>query len=300
MTSYRVGAASITRIEEVLEPGFTPAMLFPGIDMGVFDAHPQLRSPQFFDAATGRVRSSIHGWLIRLDGRTILVDTCSGNQKPRQLPMFARFHMLNFPFMENLAQAGVAPDDVDIVFCTHLHIDHVGWNTRKDGDRWIPAFPKARYVFGRAEYAHWREGGEGRRLFPANIAVIEDSVDPVVEAGLVDCVEAGDEIAPGLRAEAAPGHTATQLALRYAGADGASFVCCGDVLHQPIQIYAPDLNSCFCEDGVAARATRRALLERAAHEGTLILPMHFGPPHAGYVRRAGDGFRFEPATPVDP
>ena len=305
MTAFRVGAATITRIEEVLELGFERSFLFPGLDPAVLDRHPELVRPNFYDRASGRFVSSIQGWLIRLGGRTILVDTCTGNGKVRALPVFQRFHMLDLPFVENLARAGVAPEDVDIVVNTHLHIDHVGWNTRRvsdpsrpGGHRWVPAFPRARYLIGRAEFEHWAEGGEGRRLFPLNTDVILDSVDPVVEAGQVDLVEDGHAIAPGLTLYLAPGHTATQMILKYASPEGA-FVCAADVLHQPVQIYDPDVNSCFCEDPEAARATRRALLAECAETGALLLPMHFGPPHAGYVRREGAGYRFEPAIPID-
>ena len=293
MTTFTTGDATVTRVEEVLELGFDPTFLFPGFDPAIFDEHPQLAQPNFFDAASGKVISSIHGWLVKLSGKTILIDTCSGNGKARALPLLKRFHMLEFPFLDNLAAEGVLPENVDVVICTHLHVDHVGWNTRAQDGRWVPTFPNARYVFGKAEFEHWTQG-DGPRLFPENVAVIEDSVLPVAEAGLVDFVAPGDEILPGLTVEAAPGHTATQLAVKYAGADGG-FICSADVLHQPIQIYKPELNSCFCEDQDAARATRRRALEFCANTGALLLPMHFGPPHAGFVRRDGAGFRFEPA-----
>ena len=296
MNTFAIGSASVTRIEEVLEQGFAPDFLFPGFDPGLLDRHPQLKAPNFLDRDSGKVMSSIHSWLIRLNGKTILIDTGSGNGKARALPLLRRFHRLSFPYLDNLAAAGVVPDDVDLVICTHLHVDHVGWNTRDDHGRWVPTFRNARHVFGRAEYEHWTTG-EGPRLFPQNIAVIEDSVLPVVEAGLVDFVEAGDSILPGLSVEAAPGHTATQLAVRYEGADGA-FLCTADILHQPIQIYDPSLNSCFCEDAAQARTTRRRVLDDCADSGALLLPMHFGPPHAGYVRREGAGYRFEPAIPA--
>lgn len=290
MTSFRIGDVTVTRIEEVLEKGFRPEMLFPGIDMAVYDQHPLLRD--FFDVESGQVWSSIHSWLIQVNGKNILVDTCSGNGKVRALPKFQRFHMLDFPFIDNLAAAGLRPEDVDIVFCTHLHIDHVGWNTRKDGERWIPAFPNARYKFGRREFEHWTTG-EGPKVFPDNVPVIEDSVLPIVEAGLVDFVDHGDEIAPGLRVEDAPGHTPTQLILKH-DSPGASFVISADCIHQPVQVYAPHLNSCFCEDQEAARATRRDLLDYCADTGALLLPMHFGPPHAGRIRREGAGYAFTP------
>lgn len=291
-TRFQLGDVTITRVEEVLEKGFRREMLFPGIDLAIYDEHPVLRD--FYDAESGQVWSSIHSWLVQADGLNILVDTCSGNGKARALPRFQRFHMLDLPFMENLGRAGLKAEDIDIVFCTHLHIDHVGWNTRREGDRWVPAFPNARYIFGRREFAHWTEG-EGPGIFPENVAVIEDSVMPVVEAGLVEFVDDGDEIAPGLRVEAAPGHTPTQLILKHER-PGSEFVISADCIHQPVQVYAPHLNSCFCEDQESARTTRRALLDYCADADALLLPMHFGPPHAGRIRRAGSGFAFEPAA----
>ncbi len=290
MTRFQIGDVTVTRVEEVLEKGFRPEVLFPGIDLSIYDRHQVLRD--FYDVESGQVWSSIHSWLLQVDGLNILVDTCSGNGKARALPLFQRFHMLDFPFMENLERTGLRGEDIDIVFCTHLHIDHVGWNTRLEGGRWVPAFPNARYMFGRKEFAHWTTG-EGPKLFPANVAVIEDSVLPVVEAGLVDFLDDGDEIAPGLRVEAAPGHTSTQLILKN-DRPGSEFVISADCFHQPLQVYAPDLSSCFCEDPEAARATRRVLLDHCADTGALLLPMHFGPPHAGRIVRADDGFAFEP------
>lgn len=296
MASFKVGSATITRIEEVLERGFRPSFLFPGFDPALFETHPQLAEPNFYDAERDCLMSSIHSWLLRIDGKTILVDTCSGNGKTRALPLFQRFHMLDFPWLANLAAAGVTPEDVDFVFCTHLHIDHVGWNTRHDGDAWVPTFPNARYLFGRREYDHW-VGGPGPQIFPENVAVIEDSVAPVVAAGLVTFVGDGDEILPGLTVEAAPGHTNGHLSLKYTSPEG-SFIVTGDCLHQPIQIYVPELNSCFCENPEAARRTRRGLLDWCADTAALLLPIHFGPPHAGFVRRDGVGYRFEPVSPV--
>ncbi len=294
MTTFTIGNASVTRIEEVLEKGFRPSWLLPGFDAEIIKRHPILAQPNFYDASEDRVMSSIHSWLLRIDGKIILVDTCSGNGKTRALPLFQRFHMLDLPFIDNLVKEGVRPEDVDIVFCTHLHVDHAGWNTKLEDGGWTPTFPNARYIFGKAEYNHWTSG-KGPELFPENIQVIADSVTPVAEAGQMELIEDGEEILPGLRVELAPGHTVTQLILKYESAEGA-FVISADCIHQPIQIYAPELNSCFCEDKEAARDTRRKLLNYCADRNALLLPMHFGPPHGGYVLRDGDGFRFEPAA----
>lgn len=297
MTAFQVGDFRIDRIEEVLEPGYPPEFMLRGFNQEMFAQHPDAATGQFYDRATGKSWSSIHSWLIRGKGLTILVDTCSGNGKARALPVFERFHMLDLPYLDNLAAAGVRPEDVDIVFCTHLHIDHVGWNTRGEGDAWVPTFPNARYLFGDEEFAHWAPGGKGREVFPDNVPVIEDSVMPVIEAGLVEFVSAGDEIAPGLQTVAAPGHTMTQLMLRHDAPDGG-FVISADVLHHPIQIYEPHVTSRFCEDITAAETTRRALLAHAADSGALLLPMHFGAPHACRVTRTASGFAFTPATPL--
>lgn len=299
MTRFQVGNATVERVEEVLEHGFEPSFLLPGFDPALFDEHPETATPNFYDRGSGRVVSSIHSWLIHVGGRTVLVDTCSGNGKTRALPLFQRFHMLDLPYLDTLGAAGVRPEDVDLVVCTHLHVDHVGWNTRRAGadDAWVPTFPNARYLFGRAEHAHWTTGG-GPEVFPENVDVIADSVTPVVEAGLAEFLDPGDEILPGLTVEAAPGHTPTQLVVKYDDGTGA-FIVTADVLHQPVQVCAPHLSSCFCEDPAAAAATRRRILGEAAERGALILPMHFGPPHGGHVRRANGGHRFMPATPAE-
>jgi glyoxylase-like metal-dependent hydrolase (beta-lactamase superfamily II) len=297
VTSFRVGPATVTRVEEVLEEGFTPSFLLPGFDPALLKEYPQLAQPNFIHSGSGKLMSSIHTWVIRIAEKTVLVDTCSGNGKARALPLFQRFHMLDLPYLDNLAGAGVRPEDVDIVFCTHMHVDHVGWNTRRDAKSWVPTFRNARYLFGKAEYDHWTVGS-GPKVFPENVPVIEDSVLPVAEAGLAEFVGDGDEILPGLTVEAAPGHTRTQLILKYEADDGSAFVCSADCLHQPIQVYAPELNSRFCESPDEARQTRLRLLDYCADRGALLLPMHFGPPHAGYIVRKGSGYRFEPAMPA--
>ncbi|MGA0595240.1 MBL fold metallo-hydrolase [Enterovirga sp. CN4-39] len=296
MTRYTVGPATITRVEEMLGPGAPPDFLFAGFDPALFERVPLLKDQAFYDAAAGRVISSVHSWLIRLHGKTILVDTCSGNGRQRA-PLFQRFGNLDTPYLQRLAEAGARPEDVDIVLLTHLHVDHAGWNTHWQDGAWRPTFPNARYLMSRAGLARWLPGGDGPAALPEHVAVWEDSIRPVVEAGLVDTIEPGDTIVPGLTVAAAPGHEPHQFVVRFE--DGPRrFVCSADVLHQPIQIYAPHLNSCFCEDGETARATRARYLAEWAESGALILPVHFGYPHAGYIRRDGDGYAFEPAVPL--
>jgi len=294
MATHRVGQFAITRIEEMLTPGFVPEFLFPDFTADIFAQAPQLKEARFWDEASAKVMSSMHSWVIRDGKRTILVDTGCGNAKRRALPMFQRFHMLDLPYLDQLAAAGIRREDVDLVICTHLHVDHVGWNTMLVDGRWVPTFPNARYIFGRAEFAHWRSPTGGITKLPENEEVITDSVMPIVEAGLADFVDAGDRLFDGLEIAAASGHTAGQFQVRLTdGHDAAVFS--GDCIHQPMQVYRPDWNSRFCEEPEVARATRRDLLDWCADRGALLLPAHFGAPHAGRVRRHADSFTFLPA-----
>jgi len=186
----------------------------------------------------------------------------------------------------------VAPDEVTHVINTHLHVDHVGWNTRWRDGRWTPTFPNARYVFGAEELARVLQpaaGAESNGVAPE----IEDSVLPVVERGLVETVRAGDELCPSVSFEAIPGHTMGQLSVRLAS-EGRSALFTGDVFHQPVQIVRPHWNSRFCENQEVARATRARVLDAEADRGTIVFPSHFGAPHAGRIRREGDGYRFVP------
>jgi len=293
MPSGLSGSWSLTRIEEMLTPGFDPAFLFPDYDAEILREHDQLARPGFWHPATGKVMSSMHSWMLRNDRHVILIDTGCGNGKERARPLFERFHMLDKPYLDRLAAAGVRPEDVTLVICTHLHIDHVGWNTRLQDGRWVPTFPNARYLFGRREFAHWSEGGAGLAALPENGPVIEDSVRPVVEAGLAELVDDETEGLPGISVQAAPGHTEGQLAVIVR--DGRRrYLFSGDSLHQPMQVYRPHWNSRFCEDAARARETRRGLLEFCVEEEALLLPAHFGAPHGGFVRRSGADYRFEP------
>ena len=166
MASTRIGGVEVARIEEMLTPGFDPAFLFPGFSAALLDEFPELRNPNFFHAETGKVMSSMHSWLLRIGDDVVLIDTGCGNHKHRSAKAFQRFHMLDLPFLDRLAAAGVRPEDVTYVINTHLHVDHVGWNTALVDDAWVPTFPRARYVFGAREYANWTKDGRSLRAQP--------------------------------------------------------------------------------------------------------------------------------------
>jgi glyoxylase-like metal-dependent hydrolase (beta-lactamase superfamily II) len=289
MTTRMIGEHSVTRIEEMLKPGFPANHLLPDWDPAVLEEHGAWLAPNYYEAATGRFISSIHSWLIRTRHHTILVDTCCGNGKNR--PGMDRFHMLDTPYLERLRAAGVAPEEVDFVLCTHLHVDHVGWNTRLIDGRWVPTFPNAKYVFSRTERDHW-DPSRNPNLPESAREVFTDSVHPVIAAGQEMVVEMTDQLGDGLLIEPAPGHAPGHVILRLIS-QGDEGVFIGDVMHHPIQVYRPEWSSRFCTDPTQAAESRMRVLEHCAESGCRLFPAHFGAPHIGWVRRNGSGFRFE-------
>jgi glyoxylase-like metal-dependent hydrolase (beta-lactamase superfamily II) len=225
--------------------------------------------------------------VIRTPHATILVDTCSGNDKER--PHKQRYHRKNWPHLANLAAAGFAPDDIDYVLCTHLHADHVGWNTRLVGGRWVPTFPNARYLFARREWEHW-ERDELRASYTTD-PYYEDSLLPVVENGQAQLVASDYAFDDSVWIEPWPGHTPGHVCV-IARSSQASVVMSGDIMHTALQCAEPQLNSCFCVDPEAARKTRRRFLETFADSSVMVIPSHFPTPTAGWIRSQEGSFRF--------
>jgi glyoxylase-like metal-dependent hydrolase (beta-lactamase superfamily II) len=287
--TWKIGDATVTRIEEQLGPGsYPPDQYFVGFDRAVVERNLSWLAPNHYVPESDALVTSVHSWLVRTKHHTILVDSCSGNHKDRHF--WPRFHMLDTPYLERLAAAGVAPEDVDFVLCTHLHADHIGWNTQLRDGRWVPTFPNARYVFSRKECEHWdpqvnRAGAED----PHRRIAYQDSVLPVIEAGLAELVTGPHALGDDLLIENAPGHTPGHILLKLLHPEGGG-VFCGDVIHHPLQVYAPDWVMCFCEDHAQSRRTRRKVLEHCAETGALLLPTHFGAPHVTAIERAGDAF----------
>lgn len=296
MTKVAIGDFAVSRVEEMLTPGFDPAFLFPRFDAAILSDHAELTDPRFFDRATGRVMSSMQSWLVRRGDDVIVIDTGCGNGKTRSAPAFRRFHQLNLPYLDRLKAEGVTPEQVTMVINTHLHVDHVGWNTTLDDKgRWVPTFPNARYVWGRVETAHWLDLPDGLKAQPEAFETVEDSLRPIRDAGLVDLVDDGDEILPGLSFRAAPGHTIGQMQV-WLESKGELGIFTADCLHQPMQVYRPEWSTCFCEDPDGAIATREVLLDVAATRDAVLFPSHFGAPHAGRIGRRPGGYRFIPLT----
>jgi glyoxylase-like metal-dependent hydrolase (beta-lactamase superfamily II) len=282
VATWTIGNVTVTRIEEQL--GFAsrpPEQYLDGFDREMLARHLDWLVPHHYSPADDRLISSIHSWLIRTGRHTILLDSCAGNHKNR--PGFSRFHQLDTPFLQRLHAAGVRPEQIDIVLCTHLHADHVGWNTMLRDGHWVPTFPNARYLFSRVE----TEIGDPRRN-PAADADLQrggayrDSVLPVIESGQAVLIDGEHAIDDSLTIVPAPGHTPGHVVLWLANSMGRA-VFCGDVLHHALQMHAPHCNSAFCELPEAARATRRRILEQCVEHGAALFPGHFGAPHVARV-----------------
>ncbi|MCB4821586.1 MBL fold metallo-hydrolase [Roseicella aerolata] len=285
--SFRLGDLEIHRVIEEEEPLFDPLEFFPGLTQEVLDENRSWLEPQAIDPATGKVRLCIQSYLIRTPHHTILVDTCVGNHKHRPNRPF--WHMKTAETWErNLAATGFSVSDIDYVMCTHLHVDHVGWNTRLENGRWVPTFPKARYIFGEKEYAYWSE--EHAR---APNPVIEDSVLPVVAAGRADLVATDHALNDHVRLTPTPGHTPDHYAVEL-GKGETIAVLTGDLIHSPLQARYPEISMRADVDQKQSAVTRRRFLECHCDTGRLICTAHFPSPSTGHLTRWGDGFRFMP------
>jgi glyoxylase-like metal-dependent hydrolase (beta-lactamase superfamily II) len=298
MRTKRFGTISIDRVEENGRFLFPPSWLFRDIDVAFVEKYKAALGPALIDEQSNALVVSFHSYLIRAGARTILVDTCNGNCKPRPgVPW--QDGLTADTYLTNLKRLGLQPRDIDIVLCTHLHGDHVGWNTSLVDGRWTPTFPNARYVMSRQDYDYFEplshtQGGQK----PKHLA-FPDSILPVAEAGLVDFIDVARtprlSLADGVTIEAAPGHTPGQVMVRVEGAGDCAFLT-GDIIHHPIQFLAPDLVNPGDVDPATARTVRNRLIADIAVHGALMLPGHFPDPSAGriYSRYGGYRFEFEP------
>jgi glyoxylase-like metal-dependent hydrolase (beta-lactamase superfamily II) len=227
---------------------------------------------------------SIHALVVETPSRRIVVDTCLGNDKEnRRIPTWNR---LQTSFLSDLAAAGYARETIDTVICTHLHVDHVGWNTMLVEGRWVPTFPNARYLMGRIEFAHWASQHEREDMS----AVLADSVTPVWEAGLVDLVETDHRICGEVSLVPSLGHTPGHVSVRIAS-QGEEALITGDFMHHPCQIAHPEWSSTADSDPVEAQLTREHMLTHFADAPILVIGTHFAGRTAGHVVRDGDAFR---------
>jgi glyoxylase-like metal-dependent hydrolase (beta-lactamase superfamily II) len=225
-------------------------------------------------------------YIVRTPHHTILIDSCIGNDKPR--PTRPKWNMkTDETYMRALAAAGFSVGDIDFVMCTHLHVDHVGWNTRLENDRWVPTFPRARYVFARGEFDYWTEQNA-----KAEVPPFADSVLPVVEAKKADIVTNDFSLGDHARILPTPGHTPGHVAFTF-GKGKDDLVFSGDLMHTPLQTLYPELSPKFDVDPKRSAVTRRSFLERFCDTGTLCCTAHFPSPSSGKIKRKGNGFMCE-------
>lgn len=291
MNVWQIGQVKITQVVEAGPSPTSTKFLFSDPPPDLVHRHRWL-FPHFAQD-DGKLLMSVHAFVIESAGRTIVVDTCVGNDKPRRNPGWNR---LTTRFLDDLAAAGFAPERIDTVLCTHLHVDHVGWNTRWDGARWVPTFPNARYLFARTEWQHWADEAAARRAANPDAGpeddVFGDSVQPIVDAGLADLVAMDHRLTDEVALEPTPGHTPGHVSVRIRSG-GQQAVITGDLMHHPIQCSEPDRLVKFDSDATQARETRRRFLACCAADRSLVLGTHFAHPTAGRVVAAGDAWRFD-------
>ncbi|MGA1372976.1 MAG: MBL fold metallo-hydrolase [Pseudomonadales bacterium] len=284
MLQWKVGDITITRVLEMEMPvPYHPQYSF------IREATPEaLRELPWlyphFVTEEGALRLSIHALLVQAPGLNLIVDTCVGNDKPRSL---LGNRSLSTTFLDSLAAAGCPREQVDVVVCTHLHVDHVGWNTMLVEGEWVPTFPKARYLIGRREYEHWSRDGDAEQQ-----AILSDSVRPIFDRGLATLVEMNHRISPDISLTPTPGHTPGHVSVQIESR-GARALITGDMLHHPCQFGHPEWSPSFDSDPVSGANMRRSVMERVAGEPVLVIGTHFASPTAGHVVREGDAFRFD-------
>lgn len=279
MQTWQVGDVSIARIVETEGTIMSAAVLLP-------EATPEnvlpiaWLQPNFIDAQ-GQLITSIHALLVRSQSQRIVIDTCLGNDKPRAVP---QWNQRQGSFLADIGAAGFPREAVDFVVCTHLHPDHIGWNTMLVGGRWLPTFPNARYLFAAREWEHLE------RQPPSGIGdYAGDSVRPVIEAGLADLVEPGFRLTDEVWLESTPGHSPGHVSVRIASR-GAHAVVTGDLMHHPCQIARPHWSSPFDFDREQALDTRRSFISRYGDAPVLVIGTHFAAPTAGYIIAGDEGW----------
>lgn len=276
---WTVGNVKITRIVEMETVGSTRFIL-PAATNEEIRKLPWLMP--HFATEEGRLKMSIHSLVVETPTRRIVVDTGLGNDKQgRGVPIW---NNRRTPFLETMTAAGFSPDSIDTVLCTHLHVDHVGWNTKLVDGKWVPTFPNARYVFGKTEYAYWRD----HTAEPDKVAVFNDSVKPVVDAGQTELIPSDHRLCEEISLIPTPGHSPGHMSVLIESG-GEQGLLTGDVAHHPCQMAHLGWSSLVDSDPAQSAATRHKLFSRFADMPTLVIGGHYS---AGHIKRDGEAFRF--------
>ena len=283
----KVGEIEIARVLDSYILGETMQAWFPDFDREAVRAHVHWLCPTHYNPETGHFAMPVHSWIFQVNGYNVLIDTCVGNDKPR--PGLFEFHKLTTNYLGRLAEAGMRPEDIDYVLCTHLHVDHVGWNTKLEDGRWVPTFPNAKYVLSRVEYEAAKADAENPKLPWFLKQVFADSIYPLVETGKAVLVGGVHELLGALTLRPAHGHSAGHMRIELKS-QGAQGVFVGDLLHSPVQVPFWKWSTRVCWNQKMAAESRRELLEYCAAEDVLLLPGHFAMPYVGRIRHDGDTF----------
>lgn len=285
---WKVGDTTITKITEIVYPEFSEVIpaATPEVVKKVKWLFPHFVTPE------GKLSLSIHALIVDTPGAKLVVDTCIGNDRNRE-PMSIMSNLLT-SFLEDMIAAGYPPESINYVLCTHLHLDHVGWNTRLVNGKWVPTFPKASYLMDKKEIAFYGNIDEKPTddFMQVQRRVYADSVQPVFDAGLAKPVEGPAQVCEGVRLIPTPGHTPGHCSVLIES-KGEKALITGDFMHHPIQFHDPGLVTPFDVDNNAAVATRRRVFNEYADTPTLIIGTHFAGPTAGKLVRDGDGYRLE-------
>ncbi|HKF29453.1 MAG TPA: MBL fold metallo-hydrolase [Candidatus Binataceae bacterium] len=284
MSTWKIGDVTVSRIIESEAP-WPGTWLLPDATADNIKKEASWLFPTFSDEK-GKLRMAIHALVLESQGKRIVVDTCIGNDKVRSNPVWSN---LKLPFLDDLKKAGYARNNIDIVVCTHLHVDHVGWNTSLENGKWVPTFPNARYLVGGTEWDYWSKSDNKDSRDP-----IEDSVRPVVDSGHAKLVDSDYRITDEVWLEPTPGHTPGHHSVRISS-KGEDAVISGDLIHHPVQFQYPEWDDAFDSDLAMAKRTRRAFAEKYADRDVLVFGTHFATPSAGKITRSGNAFRFKAA-----
>lgn len=289
-TKIQIGDITIHRVIEQEAPFFDPLTFFPTLKKEVWEENLTWLKPRYVDPQTGKLMLCIQSYLVQTPHHNILIDSCVGNHKPRPTRPF--WNMMNTDrFEKGLAATGLGVGDIDFVMCTHLHTDHVGWNTRLDNGRWVPTFPKAKYVFADRELAHWTQRHKEN---PETYPWITDSVLPIVEAKRTEMVKSDHALNDLVQLIPTPGHSFDHYSVQV-GKRGQDALITGDMIHSPIQARYPELGMMADFDSKQAGESRRKIFGRFCDTSTLMCTAHFPSPSTGRVTRWDDGFRFADA-----